>query len=70
MTPRDLRGLVPPEPMEIILDAVEAARPGDTLSFVLPHFPTPLLPLLEPCGVRYHSELSGDGGIIFHIERL
>ena len=47
MTPQDLRHLAPPEPMEIILDAAEQMRPGDSRAWVLPHHPTPLLPMLE-----------------------
>ncbi|MFE8878076.1 DUF2249 domain-containing protein, partial [Cobetia amphilecti] len=61
---QDLRHLAPPEPMEIILDAAEQMRPGDSRAWVLPHHPTPLLPMLEKAGLLYRFELSGDGGVV------
>ncbi|MBN3002507.1 uncharacterized protein (DUF2249 family) [Chromobacterium alkanivorans] len=69
MTPQDLRHLAPPEPMEIILDAAEQMRPGDSLAWVLPHHPAPLLPLLEKAGLLYRFELSGDGGVVLILSR-
>ncbi|MBV8049149.1 MAG: DUF2249 domain-containing protein [Paludibacterium sp.] len=68
MSAQDLRHLVPPQPMEIILEAAETLEPGQTLSYVLPHHPLPLYPLLEQQGIRYRCELSDDGGVILHIE--
>ena len=38
MMPRDLRGLAPPGPLEIILAEVDEAKPGKQLAYVLPHF--------------------------------
>lgn len=69
MTPRDLRHLAPPEPMEIILDAAEQMQSGDTLAWVLPHHPSPLLPMLERDGLQYRFELSGDGGVVLFLTR-
>lgn len=60
MSPRDLRGLVPPEPMEIILDAVDAAAAGSQMQYLLPHFPQPLIPYLQQRGVFYDSEMLPD----------
>ncbi|TDR81365.1 DUF2249 domain-containing protein [Paludibacterium purpuratum] len=69
MSAQDLRHLPPPQPMEVILDAVETLAAGQTLSYILPHHPLPLYPLLEQQGVRYRCELAGDGGVILHVER-
>ncbi|AXE32062.1 hypothetical protein DK842_20475 [Chromobacterium phragmitis] len=68
--PLDLRQLPPPEPMDIILRQAESLSPGKCASFVLPHFPTPLLPLLDRmAGIAYRFELSGDGGVLLFLER-
>lgn len=60
MQPRDLRGLVPPEPLEIILEAVDNGSSGEQLAYVLPHFPGPLMPLLQQRGVSVDSEMLPD----------
>ncbi|POZ60979.1 DUF2249 domain-containing protein [Chromobacterium alticapitis] len=68
--PIDLRERLPPEPMEIILQRAETLESGTEEQFILPHFPTPLLPLLDRMdGVRYRFELSGDGGVLMRLER-
>ena len=60
MTPRDLRGLTPPQPLEILLAEVDAAAPGQQLGYVLPHFPGPLVPLLAQQGVAVDSQMLPD----------
>lgn len=60
MMPRDLRGLTPPQPLEIILAEVDAATPQQQLCYVLPHFPAPLLPLLAQQGVALDSQMLPD----------
>lgn len=60
MTPRDLRGLTPPQPLELILAEVDAAAPGQLLAYVLPHFPAPLVPLLAQQGVTVDSQMLPD----------
>ncbi|MBA4706941.1 DUF2249 domain-containing protein [Aquitalea aquatica] len=69
MSPVDLRHLAPPEPMEIILDAAEQLQDQQTLAWILPHHPTPLLPMLTAQGIDYRFELSGDGGVILYISK-
>jgi uncharacterized protein (DUF2249 family) len=69
MSATDLRHLPPPQPMEVILDAAETLQAGHTLSYVLPHHPAPLIPMLLEQGLDYRCELSGDGGVIIHISR-
>lgn len=68
LTPRDLRGMVPPQPMEIILHEVdEGGRPQ--LAYILPHFPGPLLPLLQQRGVTVSSEMLPDmSGVVLMLQ--
>jgi len=71
MSLRDLRGMEPPEPLEIILDLAETLAQGERVSFILPHYPAPLIPHLQAMGLYYQSEIQQDdaGGIILHLER-
>ena len=57
----DLRHLPAPEPMERILDAVEALCPGDSIDALTPFWPAPLLPLLEMQGCAWRREPSPAG---------
>ena len=69
LTAVDLRHLAPPEPMEVILDAVATLAPGQCLRYVLPHHPVPLYPLLQGEGAVWDCTLSGDGGVVIEIRR-
>ncbi|KJV30661.1 hypothetical protein VI06_07925 [Aquitalea magnusonii] len=69
MSPRDLRQLPPPQPMEIILDEADGLAPGQQAAYILPHHPSPLLPLLQQQGLDFRFELSGDGGVILILSR-
>lgn len=69
MTPRDLRHLMPPAPLEIILDAVDHLPSGGTLTYLLPHHPAPLLSFLAARGLRFRCELAGDGGVLLTIDQ-
>ena len=57
----DLRNLPPPEPMDRILDAVEALRPGDHIEALTPCWPAPLLAILEARGCAWRREDSPSG---------
>ncbi|MCX7555601.1 DUF2249 domain-containing protein [Xanthomonadaceae bacterium JHOS43] len=46
----DLRDLAPPEPMERILDALDALEPGQRLEALTPFRPVSLLPILDEMG--------------------
>ena len=54
----DLRNLPAPEPMERILEAVEALVPGDCIEALTPFWPAPLLPILEQQGCAWRREPS------------
>lgn len=57
----DLRNLPPPEPMERILDAVQALRPGQYIHALTPFWPAPLLPILEQQGCAWRRQPDPDG---------
>ncbi|MGY0560407.1 DUF2249 domain-containing protein [Luteimonas sp. A277] len=56
----DLRHLPAPEPMERLLNAVDALTPGDSIEALTPFWPTPLLPILEMQGCAWRREPSPD----------
>src|SRR5690625_1999845 len=57
----DLRHLPPPEPMERILDAVQALRRGECIEALTPFWPAPLLPILESQGCAWRRTPSASG---------
>ena len=57
----DGRELVPPEPLELTLAALESLAPGEELLLLLYCEPHPLYSILEGNGFRYHTELRADG---------
>lgn len=58
----DLRHLPPPEPMQRILEALDALPPGACLHALTPHRPGPLLPVLEQQGYAWRLDDLDDGG--------
>ncbi|BEV73411.1 hypothetical protein THUN1379_28930 [Paludibacterium sp. THUN1379] len=69
MNARDLRHLVPPQPMEIILEDIESLQAGQALAYILPHHPVPLFPLLNQAGVQHQCSLTEDGGVLITLTR-
>lgn len=65
----DLRQLPPPEPMERILDALNALAPGARLRALTPMRPAPLLPMLEQAGFTFHIEDAAQGHAVVTIWR-
>ena len=59
-TPRDLRGLEPPQPLVHILDFLEKADAGPHV-FLLERAPAPLYPLLAAAGWRHAVHQRADG---------
>lgn len=60
--PLDLRHLPPPEPMQRILDALDALPAGARLDALTPHRPEPLLPTLAQWGFTWRIEPLPGGG--------
>lgn len=58
----DVSGLLPPEPMEHILDALAALPPGASLRVRIDREPFPLYRILERDGYDHRIAPRGDGG--------
>lgn len=67
--PLDLRHLPPPEPMQRILDALEALPARACLVALTPFRPAPLLPLLEAREWAWRVEDLAGGGACIAIAR-
>jgi uncharacterized protein (DUF2249 family) len=57
----DVCGLEPPEPMERVLDALDALAPHQQLRMLIDREPRPLYRILERNGYRYQVGLRADG---------
>jgi uncharacterized protein (DUF2249 family) len=57
----DNRGLLPPEPLVRILDALEHLGPGDVLEALNEREPVFLYPELQARGAAIHTEKTGEG---------
>lgn len=65
----DLRGLEPPEPMEILLQAGAKLDVNDLYLAHLPHIPFPLFPILESRGLQWQIHENADGSALLLIRR-
>ena len=57
----DVSGLLPPEPMEQILEALAALAPRTALQVLIDREPFPLYRVLERHGYRHQLTLRDDG---------
>jgi len=60
----DLRALPAPEPMERVLDALDALPDGKRLRVLLAREPLPLYGILARTGYRWRSEWQDDGCLV------
>ncbi len=56
----DARGLEPPEPFELAMEALADLPEGETLILLLDRTPWPLLRMLDRDGTRYEYEVRDD----------
>jgi uncharacterized protein (DUF2249 family) len=63
----DARGLLPPEPFELTLAALEDLEPGGELILLLYREPHPLYQVLRQNGFAYRAESLDDGTFEIHI---
>ncbi len=54
----DARWLRPPEPMEMVLHALDQLRPGQSIRMLLHREPFPLYPLLAERGYRHATQMN------------
>jgi uncharacterized protein (DUF2249 family) len=59
--PLDLRGLMPPEPMERVLDALDTITADTHLTVLLEREPHPLYRILERNGYAWSATGRADG---------
>lgn len=59
----DARGLEPPQPFELIMEALADLGPGECLEVLLDRMPYPLFRILDRDGYR-HSERIRDDGVV------
>jgi uncharacterized protein (DUF2249 family) len=57
----DVCGLMPPEPMERVLEALADLRPGQRLRMLIDREPRPLYRILERNDYRHDATLRDDG---------
>ena len=61
----DARTMMPPEPMERTLEALDMLQEGQEILLMIPRQPAPLFDMLRNNGYAYTVEPQDDG--IFHI---
>lgn len=57
----DLRGLLPPEPMERVLDALSSLAPGQRVLMLIEREPRPLYRILLENGYQYRAQVNDAG---------
>lgn len=63
----DARGLMPPEPMELTLAALDELRPGEEILLLLYREPVPLYNILRNNGYGHRTEFDPDGTVVVTI---
>ena len=57
----DARGLEPPEPMELTLEAIDSLAPGERLRLLIHRAPYMLYPILHEWGFSHRTQSTEDG---------
>jgi len=52
----DVRGMEPPQPLELVLETIDDFGPGDELKLVIDCHPVPLFRILDRNGYAYRTE--------------
>ena len=65
----DARCLRPPEPMEMVLQALDHLHPGQSIRMLLHREPFPLYPLLTERGYRHATQMEADGSYVILIRQ-
>lgn len=59
----DGRGLEPPEPFMLMMDALNGSRPGEVIRLLLTREPFPLYQVLDASGFMYQTRHGSDGTV-------
>ncbi|MCK9260145.1 MAG: DUF2249 domain-containing protein [Azoarcus sp.] len=65
----DARGMEPPVPFEMAMEAVADLAPGQTVTLLLDRMPNPLFRILDRDGYRYTPTVRDDAVVEVLIER-
>jgi len=65
----DARDLEPPEPLEMVMQALALLRPGQSIRLLLPREPFPLYPLLAARGYGHEMQMEADGSYVILIRQ-
>lgn len=57
----DARGLMPPEPLELTLEAIDTLQPGERLRLLIHRTPHMLYPILQEWGFAHLTRTADDG---------
>jgi len=63
----DARGLQPPRPMQLAMDALRQLAPGEELLLLLHREPYPLYEILSDNGFAWHTQQQDDGSYAIRI---
>jgi len=63
----DARGLEPPQPFELVMDALVDLPKGQSLTLLLDRMPHPLLRILDRDGYKHESCIRDDGVVEINI---
>ncbi len=66
----DVCGLMPPEPFERIMEALDDLPDGDTLEVRIHRQPNPLFEVLRNHGYRYQCDPTSDGVFLIRIGKV
>lgn len=64
----DARFRPPPEPMQMVVAALDDLKPGGELVLLIHREPFPLYDMLRMNGYRHHAEVHADGTYAIHIQ--
>lgn len=59
----DARGLEPPQPFEIVMEAIADLPPGESVTLLLDRMPYPLFRIFDRDRYRYESRVREDGAV-------
>ncbi|HRP94708.1 MAG TPA: DUF2249 domain-containing protein [Rhodocyclaceae bacterium] len=57
----DARGLEPPQPFELVMEAIADLKSGEHLTVLLGRLPWPLFRVLDRDGYKYEYQIRDDG---------
>ncbi len=63
----DARGLEPPQPFEMVMEALADLGPGGRFTVLIDRMPWPLFRILDRDGYKYEHTIRDDGVVVIGI---